>query len=47
MVVFLTGIQVKAYKKLVFLTNGTIVTDGEGRTFVKDIQDLENQSNYV
>ena len=45
--VFLTGIQVKAYRRLVFLTNRIIVTNKQGKTAIKDVKEIEEQSNFV
>ena len=47
LMVFLTGLQVKAYRRLVFLTNSTIVTNKYGRTAIKDIKEIEELSNFV
>ena len=47
LMVFLTGMQVKAYKRLMFLSNGTTVANKHGKTFIKDIQELEEQTNFV
>ena len=47
LMVFLTGMQVKAYKRLMFLSNGTTVANKHGKTSIKDIQELEEQTNFV
>ena len=47
LMVFLTGMQMKAYKRLMFLSNGTTVANKHGQTFIKDIQELEEQTNFV
>ena len=47
LMVFLTGMQMKAYKRLMLLTNGITMTNKQGKTIVKDIQDLEHQTNFV
>ena len=43
----LTGMQMKAYNKLMLFYTGTPVTNREGKTVFKDIEELEDQPNYV
>ena len=45
--VFLTGVQVKAYKRMLILSTGATVANKHGKVSIGDIQELEEQTDFV